>query len=127
MNFKSPSFIIFCSLLIITIASFCLMRLADAFAIIGSLGLSIIFLWLTVVSFFKYKLYKNAIEDQRNQDAYMYAEEMGDENAVKDFEYSKKERRKIRSAKFNRSLAPYTLLVITGMSIFLFLICAKII
>jgi len=127
MNFKSPSFIIFCSLILITIVSFCLIRIADAFAIIGSLGLSIIFLWLTVVSFFKYKLYKNAVEDQRNQEAYLYAEQMGDEDAVKDFEYSKKEKRQIRNAKFNRSLAPYTFLALTGISIFLFLICAKII
>ncbi|MBR1925454.1 MAG: hypothetical protein IJ837_01195 [Clostridia bacterium] len=127
MNFKSPSFIIFCSLILITIVSFCLIQVADAFAIIGSLGLSVIFFWLTVVSFFKYKLYKNAIEDQKNQEAYRYAEEMGNEDAVKDFEYSRKERRQLKNARFNHSLAPYTFLALTGISIFLFLICAKII
>ena len=127
MNFKSPSFIIFCSMLVVTIVCFCLTHVGPAFAIIGSISLTIIFIMLSWWSFIRYLLYKRNVEDKRAADAYLYAEKMGNEQAAENFSYSKRTERKIKYERFNYFIVPICFVILTIISIFLFLITTKII
>lgn len=127
MNFKSPSMIVFYCLIAVTIICFILMPYANAFAIIGSVTLVIACFMATWWSFVRYLVFKRNVEDQKASDAYLYAEKMGDENATKNFSYSKKEERKIRMKKYSYRIAPMCMVIVTIIAIFLFLITTKII
>lgn len=127
MNLKSPKLIICLSLIIVTIVCFCLMRLSDVFAIIGSITMTICFSLLFWWSSLSYIIYKRRIEDKKVSDAYLYAEKLGDENAIKDFTYDRKTRRKLRYEKFNKFLIPASFFLLTICGIFLFLVCTRII
>ena len=126
-NFKSPSMIVIYSLTGICILCFCLMNFSDAFAIIASICLFLIFSIATFKTWINYLIYKRQLADQRLSDAYLYAEEIGDEEAISDFTYPKKVERKIRYEKFNHFLVPFAFLLLAILSIFLFLICTRII
>ncbi len=127
MNFKSPSVIVFLCLLGITILCFSLMHLVPAFSIVGSSTLVIASFMATWWSFIRYLLYKKSIEDKKASDAYIYAEKMGDEKEAQNFSYTRKQERKIRMNKFNYWLLPAGMVIVTIISIFLFLITVKII
>lgn len=127
MNFKSPSMIVFLCMIGLTIICFSLMHLVGAFSIVGSITLIIACLMATWWSFIRYLVFKRNIEDKRSSDAYLYAEKMGDEKEIENFKYSKKQERRIRVDKFNRSMLPVGMVIVTIIAIFLFLITTKII
>ncbi len=127
INWKAPATIVFLVLLLITIVSFCLMRVWDGFAIIGSACFVCISFMATFKSCLNYQIFKQRLADQKLSDAYLYAEEIGDEEAIKDFAYDKKTNRKIRYEKFNRLIVPWSCVAILVCAVFLFLICTKII
>ena len=127
MNWKSPSAIIFYCVTFLSILCLCLTNVANFFCIIGSSCLVLSFSMLTFWSFTNYIKYKGKIEDKRLSDAYIYAEKMGNEEAIKDFSYSRSQERKLRYDKYNHFIVPVTFLLLTIVAIFLFLICTKII
>ena len=126
MNWKSPSMIVLYCIIGITIISFSLVTVVSALAIVGSIGLTIVFGMLTWWSFINYLIYKRHRADDKLVDAYLYAEERGDEEAMKDFAYDKKTERKLRLEKFNHVLVPLAFLTLTLFSICLIIICIRI-
>lgn len=126
IKWKAPSTIAFLCFLGITIICFCLMNTASAFSIIGSISLTCAAAIITWKSFLNYQIFKRRLADKKLEDAYLYAEQLGDEEAIKNFEYDSKTRRRIRYEKFNRFLLPFSCFAILLCGIFLFLICTKI-
>ena len=126
MNWKSPSMIVLYCIIGITILSFSLISVVPAFAIVGSSGLTIVFGMLTWWSFINYLIYKRKKADEKLSDAYLYAEEQGDEDDIKNFTYDRKTERKLKWEKFNHILAPLTLLTLTLFSVSLIIICIRI-
>lgn len=126
MNWKSPAMIVLYCIIGITILSFALISVVSAFAIVGSIGLVIVFGMLAWWSFIRYLIYKRKKADERLSDAYLYAEEQGNEDSIKHFTYDKKTERKLRWEKFNHLLAPLALLTLSLFSICLVVICIRI-
>lgn len=127
MNWKSPSAIFFYCMVLISIICFCLTNIANVFCIIGSITLTISFLMLTWWSFVRYLIYRRNMQDKRMSDAYIYAEKIGNEEAIENFSYSSSKERKLRYDKFNHFLIPLCFSVLSVISVFLFLICIKVI
>ena len=127
MNFKSPFIIVIYCLTVITIASFCLISVVSAFSIVGSICLIIIFLMCTYQTYINYLIYKRQKQDQRMSDAYLYAEEIGNEEAIKTFTYDKKTERQLRAQQFSKGLIPLSFLTLTAFSVILLIVCIRII
>ena len=127
MNFKSPFMIVLYCLAVITIVSFCLINVVSEFSIVGSIGLIIIFLMCTYKTYINYLVYKRQKHDQRISDAYLYAEEIGNEEAIKTFAYDKKTERQLRAEKFSKGIIPLSFLTLTAISVILLIVCIRII
>ncbi len=127
MNFKSPFMIVLYCLAVITIVSFCLINVVSEFSIVGSIGLIIIFLMCTYKTYINYLIYKRQKQDQRISDAYLYAEEIGNEEAIKTFAYDKKTERQLRAEKFSKGIIPLSFLTLTAISVILLIVCIRII
>lgn len=127
MNFKSPFMIVLYCLAVITIVSFCLINVVSEFSIVGSIGLIIIFLMCTYKTYINYLVYKRQKQDQRISDAYLYAEEIGNEEAIKTFAYDKKTERQLRAEKFSKGIIPLSFLTLTAISVILLIVCIRII
>lgn len=126
MNWKSPTMIVLYCLIGLTILSFSLITVLSAFAVVGSVGLTLIFAICTWWSFINYLIYKRQKEDARLSDAYLYAEQQEDEQAIKYFSYDKKTERRLKAEKFSRSLVWLAFLTLTIFSVFLTVICIRI-
>lgn len=127
MNFKSPSMIVVYVLSVISITSFALITVQSFFSIVGSVGLTLVFIILTWNSWIDYLVYKRKKADERLSDAYLYAEKLGDEEAIKNFSYDKKTERKLKFEKFSHYLIPLTFLTLALFGICLIVICIRII
>ena len=127
INWKAPSTIAFLCFLGVTIVCFCFVQFGKAFAIVGSISLVCASLIATWKSFLGYLVFKHRLADQKLTDAYLYAEKIGDEEAIKKFEYDSKTRHKIRYEKFNKLLLPWSCFAILVCAVFLFLVCTRII
>lgn len=127
MNWKSPSMIAIYVFAGIMIISFSLMGVVSVFGIIGSISLTLIFLICLFNSWINYLIYKRKIADQKLSDAYVYAEEFGDEEQIKNFAYDKKTQRKLRREKFSHALVPLSFLTLAIFGVSLVIICFKII
>lgn len=127
MNFKSPFMIVLYCFAVITIVSFCLINVVSEFSIVGSIGLIIIFLMCTYKTYINYLIYKRQKQDQRISDAYLYAEEIGNEEAIKTFAYDKKTERQLRAEKFSKGIIPLSFLTLTAISVILLIVCIRII
>ncbi len=127
IKWKSPKTIVFLVLIVITAVCFCLVNTWGGFAIAGSVCLVLAMLMATFKTFLDYKIFKRTLADQKLCDAYLYAEEFGDEEQIKNFAYDKKTNRKIRYAKFNKMLLPLACFAVLVCAVFMFLICTKII
>lgn len=126
MNWKSPTMIVLYCLIGLTVLSFSLITVLSAFAVVGSVGLILIFAICTWWSFINYLIYKRQKEDARLSDAYLYAEQQEDEQAIKYFSYDKKTERRLKAEKFSRSLVWLAFLTLTIFSVFLTVICIRI-
>ncbi len=126
MNWKSPTMIVLYCLIGLTVLSFSLITVLSAFAVVGSVGLTLIFAICTWWSFINYLIYKRQKEDARLSDAYLYAEQQEDEQAIKYFSYDKKTERRLKAEKFSRSLVWLAFLTLTIFSVFLTVICIRI-
>lgn len=126
-NFKSPSMIVLYCSLGLSIVGFALTPVATAFGIVGSIGLTTIFLVATYWTYAQYFRYKRMREDQRLSDAYLFAEQWDDETLIQTFSYDRKTERRLKAEKFKRLLLPLSMLFLSCLSIFLIMIFAEIV
>ena len=106
INFKSPLLWIFIiGFLIFVVATAC-SGLAKWLAILSSIGWILMSISAVIWLFSKYFNYKRKVDDKRFQDAYVYAEQQDDPEAIKKFGYDRKTERKISYNNFNNFLTP---------------------
>lgn len=115
MNFRDTKVIVALISAGIAVISLCFIWASKYLLFPASIGLIVAGFVATIFQGKKYIAYKNKMQELWYEDAFNYADEIGDPKAVYQFKYPKDVARKLKVNKFNmwlKVVAPMTVLVL---------------
>lgn len=127
MDFRRPEIIVMLCCIAVFIIAICLVWVTSVMAIIASFALVIASGIASYLAIIRYIKYKKQVEEMRYEDAYLYADEVGDLSAMDNFSYSRKVERHLRNQKFQQWLKMVTPIIICALGILLVVVSFRVV
>ena len=115
MGFRDTKVIVALVATGVAVISLCFIWASKYLLFPASIGMIVASFIATITQGKRYIAYKNKMQELRYQDAFNYADELGDPRAVYAFKYPKDVARKLKAQKFNmwlKVVGPMTVLVL---------------